>query len=67
MAQQMARQAPAGAAETTLPDDLPGRAALVAAGISSMETLPRKGAELEKLGLDGQTISGVLTWLKVHG
>lgn len=67
MAQQMARQEPAGAAETALPDDMPGRATLVAAGVSSMEKLPRKGPELEKLGLDGQTVSRVLTWLKVNG
>ena len=58
---------PEAAAETPLPEDMPGREALIAAGIASMEKLPRKGAELEKLGLDGFTVSRILTWLKVNG
>jgi hypothetical protein len=67
MAQQMARQEPAAEPGTSLPDDLPGREALEAAGISSMEKLPRKGGELERLGLDGQMVSRILTWLRVNG
>lgn len=58
---------PEGAAETPLPEDLPGREALAAAGVIYLEALPRKGPELEKLGLDGLTVSRVLTWLKVNG
>ena len=65
----LARQQPAVAVDegTLLPDDLPGREALAAAGIGVMEKLPRKAAALEALGLDSGTIGRLLTWLKVNG
>lgn len=63
----LARQQPAAEPGTPLPEEFPGREALEEAGVIYLEGLPRKGPELERLGLDGLTVGRVLTWLKVNG
>ncbi len=52
---------------TPLPGDFPGREALAEAGVVYYEMLPRKGAELAALGLDGPTVNQVLVRLKRDG
>jgi hypothetical protein len=50
-----------------LPDDFPGREALAEVGIVYLEDVPKSSVELADMGLDGRTISRVLTWQKVNG
>lgn len=49
---------------TELAEDFPGREALAEAGILYYETLPRTGAELAAVGLDGRTANRVLSWIR---
>lgn len=51
---------------TELAEDFPGREALAEAGILYYETLPRTGAELAAVGLDGPTANRVLTRLRAE-
>ena len=55
------------AAEVSLPDDLPGRDQLFAAGYTTLESVPRKGKELTAVsGIGPVTANQILTWLKVN-
>lgn len=51
---------------TALPDDFPGKVALEEAGISYLETVPRKGEQLIEIpGIGGATTNKILTWFKI--
>lgn len=49
-----------------LPEDLPGREALQAAGVAHLEKVPTTGPELEALGIDVRTVNRILTWFKME-
>jgi hypothetical protein len=53
---------------TPLPDSFPGRAALLAAGFDSLESVPKTGAALTAVsGIGTTTANQILTWFKVNG
>ena len=53
---------------TPIPDGFPGRDALIAAGVESLEAIPQKGADLVKIkGIGNKTASEIITFRKVHG
>jgi hypothetical protein len=54
-------------ARTLLPEDFPGREMLAMRGVIYLEDLPRTGARLAALGLDGVTVNQVLVRLKRDG
>lgn len=52
---------------TPLPDDFPGKEALLAAGIDALEDVPRKGKDLTAVsGIGPVTANQILTWFKVN-
>lgn len=69
VAAALERMADGDAAEpgTLLPDDFPGREALAERGIVYLESVPRQGAALMALGLDGAIVNRMLTRLKRDG
>lgn len=52
---------------TPLPEDFPGRDALLEAGIDALEDVPRKGKDLTAVsGIGKVTANQILTWFKVN-
>ena len=52
---------------TPLPEDFPGRDALLAEGIDALEDVPRTGAALTAVnGVGKVTANQILTWFKVN-
>lgn len=52
---------------TPLPENFPGRDALLAAGIDALEDVPRKGKELTAVsGIGPVTANQILTWFEVN-
>jgi hypothetical protein len=57
---------PAPPQYTPLPDDFPGRDALLAAGIDALEDVPRTGKDLTAVsGIGKVTANQILTYFKV--
>jgi len=58
---------PAEPEATPLPDDFPGKAALEAAGIVTLEDVPRSGKALTAVsGIGSVTANQILSWFKVN-
>ena len=52
---------------TPLPEDFPGRDALIAAGYTVLEMVPRKGKDLTAVsGIGPVTANQILTWFEVR-
>lgn len=51
----------------SLPTDLPGRPILEAAGILEVAKIPKSGEQLERLGLDPQTVNRLMVWRAQNG
>ena len=53
---------------TPLPEEFPGRAALLEAGIDALEDVPRKGKQLTAVsGIGTVTANQILTWFATKG